>query len=95
MTVIVGYLLLNASFLLPAPPGFAGTLELSFLFIFSYIYGYDKNIVSAIAASSHIFMAVLFGLTGTLSMACIGAKLSNIFRGDETPLDLEQVRASD
>lgn len=95
MTVIVGYLLLNASFLLPAPPGFAGTLELSFLFIFSYIFGYDKNLVSAIAASSHIFMAVLFGLTGTLSMACIGATLSNIFRADQTPLDLERVQASD
>lgn len=77
-TVVVGYLLLNISFLLPAPPGFAGSLELTFLFIFSYIYGYDKNVISAIAASSHIFMGALFGITGTLSMFLIGANLSNV-----------------
>jgi uncharacterized protein (TIRG00374 family) len=95
LTVIVGYLLLNASFILPAPPGFAGSLELSFLFIFAFLFGYDKNIVSAIAASSHIFMAVLFGLTGATSMACIGARLSNILRVHESKLGLGELVDSD
>lgn len=80
LTVLVGYLLLNVSFILPAPPGFVGTLELAFIFIFTYIYGYDKNIISAVAASSHIFIAVLFGLTGFLSITLIGTNLSSLFK---------------
>lgn len=77
-TLFVGYLLLNASFILPAPPGFAGTLELSFVFIFSYIFGYEINIVSAIAASSHIFVASLLGLFGFLALTSIGTKLKTV-----------------
>jgi uncharacterized protein (TIRG00374 family) len=80
LTVFAGYLLLNASFILPAPPGFSGSLELTLLFIFSYLYGYDKNIVSAVAASSHVFTAILFSLIGFLSLALIGAKLSTLLK---------------
>lgn len=80
ITVLVGYLLLNASFILPAPPGFSGTLELTFLFIFTYLYGYDKNLISAIAASSHVFIAVLFGIFGVVSITLIGTKLSAILK---------------
>ena len=80
LTVFVGYLLLNASFILPAPPGFAGSLELIFIFIFSYLYGYDKNIVSAVAASSHVVTAILFGLIGFWSIAHIGTKLSTVLK---------------
>lgn len=80
LTVFVGYLLLNASFILPAPPGFTGSLELTLLFIFSYLYGYDKNIVSAVAASSHVFTAILFSLFGFLSLALIGARLSTLLK---------------
>jgi uncharacterized protein (TIRG00374 family) len=76
LEVFVGYLLLNASFILPAPPGFAGSLELTIVFIFSYLFGYDKNIVSAVAASSHIYSAVLFGAIGFIAMAFIGTRLS-------------------
>ncbi|MFP4081633.1 MAG: lysylphosphatidylglycerol synthase transmembrane domain-containing protein [Candidatus Aminicenantes bacterium] len=80
LTVFVGYLLLNASFILPAPPGFSGSLELIFLFIFSYLYGYHKNTVSAVAASSHVFTAVLFSFFGFLSIALIGARLSSLLK---------------
>jgi uncharacterized protein (TIRG00374 family) len=80
LTVFVGYLLLNASFLLPAPPGFAGSLELTIIFIFTYLFGYDKNLVSAVAASSHIFSALLFGLIGLSSIALIGTKLSLLMK---------------
>jgi len=80
LTVLVGYLLLNASFILPAPPGFSGSLELTFVFIFTYLYGYDKNLVSAVAVSSHVFTAILFGLFGFSSIALIGTKLSTILK---------------
>ena len=80
ITVLVGYLLLNASFILPAPPGFSGSLELTFVFIFTYLFGYDKNLVSAVAASSHVLIAILFGLFGLSSMALIGTKLSTILK---------------
>jgi hypothetical protein len=82
ITVIVGYLLLNASFILPAPPGFSGSLELTMLFIFSYLFGYDKNIVSAIAATTHVFTAVMFGLAGFLSISLIGSKLTSLLRAE-------------
>jgi uncharacterized protein (TIRG00374 family) len=82
ITVFVGYLLLNASFILPAPPGFSGSLELTIMFIFSYLFGYDKNIVSAIAASSHVFTAVLFGLAGFLSITLIGLKPTSLLRAE-------------
>jgi uncharacterized protein (TIRG00374 family) len=80
LTVLVGYLLLNAAFILPAPPGFVGTLEIAFVFIFTYIYGYDKNLISAVAASSHVFIAVLFGLTGFVSIALIGTSLTSVLK---------------
>jgi uncharacterized protein (TIRG00374 family) len=80
LTVFVGYLLLNASFILPAPPGFSGSLELTVLFIFSYLYRYDKNVVSAMAASSHLFAAALFGVLGLASVALIGVRLTSLFR---------------
>lgn len=80
ITVFVGYLLLNASLILPAPPGFSGSLELIILFIFSYLYNYDKNVVSAVAASSHVFTAILFGILGILSMTLIGTSLSKLLK---------------
>jgi uncharacterized protein (TIRG00374 family) len=89
LTILVGYLLLNASFILPAPPGFSGSLELTFVIIFTYLFGYDKNLVSAIAASSHVFIAILFGLFGLLSMALIGTKLSTILKIDPEKMVLE------
>ena len=95
ITVLVGYLLLNASFMLPAPPGFSGSLELTFIFIFSYLFGYDKNIVSAVAASSHIFIAILFGLFGFLCLALIGTKLSAVLKTDlENDLDVDKIKAN-
>jgi len=78
--VVIGYLLLNASFILPAPPGFSGSLELAFIFIFSYLFNYDKNAVSAIAVSSHIVIAVLFALFGFLSFAFLGVRLSSVLK---------------
>lgn len=96
LTVFVGYLLLNASFILPAPPGFSGSLELTVLFIFSYLHGYDKNIVSAVAASSHVFTAILFGLLGFLSIALIGTKLSTLLKIEtEKSIGLEEFQAND
>lgn len=50
------------------------------VFIFSYLYGYDKNIVSAVAASSHVVTAILFGLIGFWSIAFIGTKLSTVLK---------------
>jgi len=95
ITVLVGYLLLNASFMLPAPPGFSGSLELTFIFIFSYLFGYDKNIVSAVAASSHIFIAILFGLFGFLCLTLIGTKLSAVLKTDlENDLDVDKIKAN-
>lgn len=79
LTMFVGYGLLSASFLLPAP-GYSGSLELIFIFIFSYLYGYDKNPVSAVAVSSHIFTAVAFGLFGLAAMAFLGTRLSAVLR---------------
>jgi hypothetical protein len=80
LTVMVGYLLLCVSLMLPAPPGFVGTMELSFVFIFTYLFGYDKNVVSAIATSAHIFTAVMFSLLGFMSITLIGSKLSTILK---------------
>jgi len=86
---LAGYLLLTASFVVPAPPGFSGSLELTMLFIFSYIFGYDKNIVGAIAAFSHVFAALMFAILGLMSIMLIGTKLSSIIRmgSDEAVLD--------
>ncbi|MFC2142489.1 lysylphosphatidylglycerol synthase transmembrane domain-containing protein [Acidobacteriota bacterium] len=80
VNVFVGYLLLNASFLLPAPPGFSGSLELTFLFIFSFLLGYDKNIVSVVAAGSHLLLALLFGFWGILSIVLLGTRLTAVFK---------------
>jgi uncharacterized membrane protein YbhN (UPF0104 family) len=83
ISAVVGYLLLNASFIFPAPPGFSGSLELTFLFIFSYLFGYDPNLVSAIAASSHVFIAILFTFFGFSALTFIGIRLSTILRAEQ------------
>jgi hypothetical protein len=44
------------------------------------LYNYDKNLVSAVAASSHILTAVLFGFFGLCSMATIGTRISTLFK---------------
>ena len=80
LTVLVGYSLLHVAFILPAPPGFSGTLEVTFVFIFTYLFGYNKNIVSAIAASSHVLVAILFGLFGLFGMVLVGTKLSSLLK---------------
>jgi uncharacterized protein (TIRG00374 family) len=96
LTAFIGYLLLNASFILPAPPGFSGSLELTILFIFSYLFGHDKNLVSAVAASSHIFTGILFGLFGLLAISVIGTKLSALLKiQKEDKLVLEKLHKSD
>jgi len=82
LTVLVSYLLLNASFILPAPPGFSGSLELTFIFIFTYLFGYDRNVVSAVAAFSHVFVSILFGLCGFIGLSLIGVKISTILGVD-------------
>jgi uncharacterized protein (TIRG00374 family) len=79
LTTLIGYTLLNISFALPAPPGFSGSLELTFLFIFSYLFPYDKNLVSAVAGSSHVFVGVFFVVLGLTSLSFIGVKLSTLF----------------
>jgi glycosyltransferase 2 family protein len=88
--MFVGYGLLNVSFLIPAPPGYSGSLELIFIFIFSYLYGYDKNPVSAVAVSSHIFTAVAFGLFGLAAMAFLGTRLSAVFKMSAGPDALKE-----
>ena len=88
LTVIVGYSLLNMSFILPAPPGFSGSLELTFILIFTFLYGYDKNLVSAVAASSHILIAVLFAIFGLSCMALIGTQSSTLFKVDSKDIVL-------
>ena len=94
LTILVGYLLLNASFILPAPPGFSGSLELTFVIIFTYLFGYDKNLVSVVAASSHVFTAILFGLFGLSSMALIGTKLSTILKEESKKMDIEELKTN-
>jgi len=80
LTVFIACALMNSSFLLPAPPGFSGSMELIFVFIFSYLYGYDKNLTSAVAASSHVFAAVMFGLFGFIALGFLGTRLSAVFK---------------
>jgi uncharacterized protein (TIRG00374 family) len=80
LTAVAGYLLLTASFILPAPPGFSGSLELTILFIFSYLFGCERSIVGAVAASSHVFTAVMFALLGLLSIMLIGTNISTLFK---------------
>jgi uncharacterized protein (TIRG00374 family) len=85
LTAIIASALLNSSFLLPAPPGFSGSLELAFVFIFSYLYGYDKNLTSAVAASTHVFVGMMIGLLGFIALGVLGKRLSAVFnmRADE------------
>jgi glycosyltransferase 2 family protein len=93
LTLLVGYSLLHVAFILPAPPGFSGTLELTFVFIFTFLFGHDKNIVSAVASSSHVFIAILFGLFGISAIALIGTKVSTIFRIEsEYKMGLEKLQ---
>jgi uncharacterized protein (TIRG00374 family) len=82
LPTLAGYILLNTSFILPAPPAYAGTLELSFVLIFSGLFGYDRNAVSAVAAASHLFSGILFLGIGMWSMGSIGVQARSVLRGD-------------
>ncbi len=64
-------------YIIPNPPAAIGSHELVYILLFSVTFGYDKNIASAVALSSHLLTLFLMGILGFIAFGCIGIGLSS------------------
>ncbi len=77
---IFGYTLMNLSYILPTPPAQIGSKELVALFIFSYSFGIDENLVGAVTAFAHLLTGFLICLLGASSLGTIGIQLTDLIQ---------------
>jgi glycosyltransferase 2 family protein len=80
LVALFGYTLFNLSFILPTPPGQIGSNEVILLFIFSTMFGIERNLVSAVTLYMHFFVGTLTVIIGMLSFYFLRIKSSEIFR---------------
>lgn len=67
-TALLGTLLVTLSFLIPAAPGYVGSLQASSVAIFSYLLGFDSVTVSAAAVVFNLVMLISVLLAGIPSI---------------------------
>ena len=68
LIAFVGYALYSLSFIIPPLPGYIGTIEASWVFIFVGIFGLNKNLVAAVTIFIHTFMFLLISIIGLICL---------------------------
>lgn len=76
--VVIGYTLLNLTYILPTPPAQLGSNEILSLIIFHNFLGIEKNLVGTVLTITHIITASIIIIIGYLSLNIIGIKLNTI-----------------
>ena len=77
ISVLLGYTLINLSYILPQPPAQIGSSEIIMLFVFTYGFSLDKNLMSSIMFTSHALTMIVIFITGYLSLLYGGFKLKD------------------
>ena len=77
LLVLLGYTLINLSYILPQPPAQIGSNEIIMLFVFTYGFSLDKNLMSSVMFTSHALTMIVIFITGYLSLLYGGFKLKD------------------
>lgn len=81
--MLFGYTLIYLSYILPQPPAQIGSNEFFMVLIFSIGLGFDKEMVSAVMAFSHVITAVLITIVGFIAFSVIGINITQSFKDKE------------
>ena len=82
--VLLGYTLINLSYILPQPPAQIGSNEIIMLLIFSYGFSLDKNLMSSVMFASHALTMIVIFVTGYLSLFFGGFRIKDFITDKET-----------
>ncbi len=77
--IVLGAMLMSLSFLLPAAPGYLGSLQAAGLLIFGYWLGLDKNTVSAATVLMHLSIVIYILVLGIGSLYLLKFDLSQVW----------------
>lgn len=78
LQVMLGYTLMNLTYILPTPPAQVGSNQIMWVLIFSIGLGADKNLTSAAVTLSHFLTSIIIFLMGSISMFSLNVKYSEI-----------------
>ena len=77
--IILGTMLMSLSFILPAAPGYLGSLQAAGLLIFGYWLGFDKSIISAATVLMHLSIVIYILVVGIGSLYLLKFDLSEVW----------------
>ncbi len=80
LKIFLGNLLSALTFIIPAAPGYVGTVEASALAIFSGVLGIEANLVSAGAVLGHILTALIILIYGVIAIYFLKFDLSLVWK---------------
>ncbi len=81
LQVMLGYTLMNLTYILPTPPAQIGSNQFMWVLIFSFGLGADKNLTSAAVTLSHLLTSVIIYMMGSTSMLLLNVKYSELMSG--------------
>jgi uncharacterized protein (TIRG00374 family) len=77
--IILGTMLMSLSFILPAAPGYLGSLQAAGLLIFGYWLNLDKSIISAATVLMHLSIVIYILVVGIGSLYLLKFDLSQVW----------------
>jgi len=75
---MLGYTLMNLTYILPTPPAQIGSNQFMWVLIFSFGLGADRNLTSAAVIVSHILTSLMIFVMGYLSMLLLKLKFTDV-----------------
>jgi len=78
LQIMLGYTLMNLTYILPTPPAQIGSNQFMWVLIFSFGLGEDKNLTSAAVIVSHILTSVAIFASGYISMLLLNVKFLDV-----------------
>ena len=78
--ILLGSMLVQLSFILPAPPGYVGTYEAFWMAIFLGLGLSDINLIFTTSIVSHVLSNIFILTTGSLGVASMGLSLDKLMK---------------
>jgi len=78
LQIMLGYTLMNLTYILPTPPAQIGSNQFMWVLIFSFGLGADRNLTSAAVIVSHILTSIAIFAMGYIAMILLKLKFSEV-----------------
>jgi len=82
--VLCGYTLIFLSYAMPHPPAQIGSNEMIMMVVFTIGFGYDKNQMGSVMATSHLLTMAIIFITGSFSLWYGGFRYIDFTKSKET-----------